>query len=138
MSWSVIDHTADAGLEVSAVSWGDLFHHVAEGFYFLCLDGATLPCCTNHEGRRHVVSLEALDLEELIIEWVNELLFLLESEGVLFFVKHLCVAVEPAFLRAEGVLYPSLSRRVAVKAATYGGMELRRLPHPFLRLYLDM
>ncbi len=138
MGWKVIDHTADAGLEVWATSWHDLFLQVAEGFYCLCLDGAPLLPPEGAAGKTRVLRLETLDLEELVVSWLHELLFLLESEGVFFHPTSLTVTPHPPALVAEGLLFPAPGGRIVVKAATYGGMVLESSPHPFLRLYLDL
>jgi hypothetical protein len=153
MGWKIIDHTADVGLEVEAPSWEELFAQVAEGFYALCLGGAPSLPPEGPAGRARVLRLEALDLEELVVSWINELIFILESEGAIFFPATLTVTTAlPAFvappalpalpappaLVAEGHLGPFPGGRIAVKAATYGGMVLESFPHPFLRLYLDL
>ena len=138
MSWKVLDHTADAGLEVSAASWNDLFLQSAEGFYFLCLDGTAPLAPAVSAGKRHELRLEALDLEELVVSWIHELLFLLESGEGVFRAASLSVTEEPPSLVAKGFLVPSPGARIAVKAATYGGMVLEKVPHPFLQFYLDL
>ncbi|MDI9370697.1 MAG: archease [Synergistaceae bacterium] len=138
MSWKIIAHTADAGLEVSARSWNELFSLAAEGFYHLCLDGAPAPSLQGADGDPHVISIDAVDLEELAVSWLNELLFLLETRYVLFAPSSLSVSDTEATLTAEGVLIPSNHDRIAVKAATYGGIEVNADPSPFLRVFLDM
>ncbi len=138
MPWKIIDHTADAGLEVSAISWNELFRLAAEGFYHLCLDGDPTPAFCERDTIPHSISIEAVDLEELAVAWLNELLFLLETENVLFLPSAISVSETRAALSAKGVLAPSDHVRIAVKAATYGGIVISGNPSPYLRVFVDM
>ncbi|MGD2206527.1 MAG: riboflavin biosynthesis protein RibF, partial [Anaerolineae bacterium] len=75
-----LEHTADLALEVWGAELPDLFAGAAEGMYSLMGDvgGEGLEVTEWHE-----ISLEASDLEILLVDWLNELLFLAETEGLL-------------------------------------------------------
>ncbi len=137
MVWRILNHTADAGLEITAPSWSDVFSQAAEAFFSICLDEAAFPL-HDRGGTFFSLKMEALDLEELAVSWLNELLFLLEVEGAVFYSSALCVTKDPVTLTAEGVLVSGMFRRISVKAATYGEILLRSEPEPFLRIYLDL
>ena len=138
MVWKMLNHTADAGLEISAPSWSEVFSQAAEAFFSVCLEETPSTLRGLKEGRCFSLRIEALDLEELAVSWLNELLFLLEIEGAVFYSSALSVTEEPVTLTAEGVLVTGEFRRIPVKAATYGGILLRSRPEPFLRIYLDL
>ena len=75
-----VSHTADWALRVRGATLAELFAHAAEGMYSLVggrvAEGA--PRITRE------VSLAAPDVESLLVAWLNELLYLTESEAYMF------------------------------------------------------
>jgi riboflavin kinase/FMN adenylyltransferase len=74
-----VEHTADRALQVWGRALPDLFVGAARGMYSLMvdLDG---PVAANWQQLR----LEAWDREALLVDWLNELLFLTETQGLAF------------------------------------------------------
>lgn len=139
MPWNIIHHTADAGFEVTADSLEELFSQAGEAFYFLCLEQTFSRKA--HEGSEQTcaITIDALDLEELMVSWINELLFLLESDSSAFVPEKVTITRRgEMLLEAEGFLISLNSPRISVKAATYGGLEIWESPSAFLRIFLDM
>lgn len=77
--FSFIDHTGDLGLSVSAGTLEGLFICAAEAIVHVLTDRRRI-----REKRAHDFSLEARDIEELLVLWLSELLFLFETRGLLF------------------------------------------------------
>lgn len=74
-----IEHTADAGVEITAGSREELFLLGARALYQLILDyDAVAPA----EERR--VEVKGADLGDLFHEWLAELLYRLDAEGMVF------------------------------------------------------
>ncbi|MBD3236443.1 MAG: hypothetical protein GF330_07055 [Candidatus Eisenbacteria bacterium] len=136
-----IDHTADVALRVWAPSVERLFVEAARGLLSLLTDPETV---TAREGRRLEVS--GLDLEELLVAWLNEILYRFESEGLLL------AEVTSAELsageddhrfgaRCRGERYDPQRHPpgVGVKAATYHNLRIApdRLGHYDVTLVLD-
>ncbi len=111
-----VEHTADRALRV----WGDglpsLFIGAARGMYHLMadLDGlvATEWCD---------VLVESLDPEGLLVEWLNELLFLTEMKGLLF-VDYQIDSLDESTLVARAGGVASEPTKAQIKAATYHGL----------------
>ena len=137
MSWKIVDHTADMGLEVRTDTLEGLFIEAARGLYFVCLHGGA---GMEHleSGERESIRVDGLDLEELMVSWLNELLFVLESRSLLFLPSSVHLRKTPLSLFSEGTLAAVRPVSIPVKAATYGGLVLREVPEPFLRIFLDM
>jgi Uncharacterized conserved protein len=74
-----IDHTADIGVIIFGESLPELFQHAAESFFSIVTEPKTI-----HEIETRSFSLEAPGLEELLVSWLNEFLFLFETQGLLF------------------------------------------------------
>ncbi|MBN1260919.1 MAG: archease [Anaerolineae bacterium] len=119
-TWAEIDHTADVALRVSASDFADLFATAARGMFSLlvALDAVTSSLvCT--------VDLQALDAETLLVDWLNELLYLAESGPALrAFVAFEFAVLEPTHLRAvvRGGEVPGFFNYL--KAATFHNLEI--------------
>jgi riboflavin kinase/FMN adenylyltransferase len=74
-----IAHTADRALWVWGESLPDLFVGAARGMFSMMADTNDLVATEQRE-----VRLQALDAETLLVDWLNELLYLTESTGLLF------------------------------------------------------
>lgn len=74
-----VEHTADRALHVWGDGLPDLFAGAARGMYSLMVDLDGLVATDWRE-----VRLQAWDEESLLVDWLNELLFFTEVEGVLF------------------------------------------------------
>ncbi len=76
--FEILDHTADIGI----VAWGrsllELFVNAAEGMFSLITD-AKEP----REGFQTEIEVEGEDRVELLVNWLNELLYIFETEEVL-------------------------------------------------------
>lgn len=124
-SFQYIDHTADRGVTASAPTLPKLFEAVAHATFALMADHpSTQPSIQRHW------SLKADDLESLLVEWLRELLFSFEVDG-LFWLDFRVEAVDEvtASLLATTYGVPVSAVRLhgaIVKAATYHGLEVRR------------
>jgi riboflavin kinase/FMN adenylyltransferase len=74
-----IEHTADRALRVWAGEVPDLFAGAARGMYALMADVDGLVATDWRE-----IQLQALDWEVLLVDWLNELLYLTEMDDILF------------------------------------------------------
>ena len=74
------DHTADLGLRIRAADLGDLFQTAAEGLFDVIVANRDAVRAVDHE----MVELAAESTEDLLIEWLNELIYLFEIEHRLF------------------------------------------------------
>ena len=94
MTYRFLDHTADVGLEIEAPSLAALFAEAAAAF---------TDTLTVREEVRAVdevrVELTADALDELMIEWLDELNFRFETEGLL--VAEVAVEIESRESRRE-------------------------------------
>lgn len=74
-----IEHTADLGFRVYATSIEGLFVHAAEAFF-----EAILPTESIEERAERQVGVEAEALDELMVNWLDEFLYLYDTEGLVF------------------------------------------------------
>lgn len=125
MSWELIEHTADAGIRVRAEDLDELFAEAARAVVGIMGHGS------GAETRSERVTLEAPDLEALLVDWLSEMLYLFEARDVV--PTRVEAHVRDAPRRLEGVVAgPSTEDFVQegpqVKAITYHGLQVRTGP----------
>jgi riboflavin kinase/FMN adenylyltransferase len=117
-----IDHTADRALKVWAADLPDLYVGAAKGMYSLMGD-------LHEEGQVATqwreVSLEAMDRETLLVDWLNELLFLAEAEGLLFVDFQIRSLTETTLEARAGGIHAPVSK-ANIKAATFHDLAFVR------------
>ncbi len=74
-----LEHTAEAGIIAYGATLAEAFANAAEGMYALIVD---LEGVAEREMRE--VALEGESLEALLVDWLLELVFLTETEGLVF------------------------------------------------------
>jgi len=118
-----IEHTADWAIRVHARDLMGLFAGAAEGMFGLLTDLSQVTPV-----RRFEIDLRAIDVETLLIDWLNELLYLSEEHSVVFtgFTIHDLAVHGGAWLRAQvDGGHPSELFKV-IKAATFHGLSIDR------------
>ena len=119
--WTVLDHTADVRLEVRGSDLKELFSNAAMAFVDLAAPG--VPSGSDSELD---VFLEADTVEELLVDWLRELLFLKETKGF--------IPEESRFIKiSQNVIKARLMGRLGchekggaeVKAVTYHGLSVQ-------------
>lgn len=132
-----LDHTADIGVEVQGADQGALFRNAARALTSLLTDPGVL-----HPLVSLPVAIEAGDTGELLVHWLNTLLYLFETRGFLT-----CGAVfeemSPARLRAtlQGETYEEGRHPVhrVPKAATYHRLQVMEDEGRWVaRVYFDL
>lgn len=115
-----VDHTADWALHVWAPTLEELFVDAARGMYALAgaqvKPGATV---------RRRVELAAEDHESLLVAWLQELLYVTESEE-LAFTGYRIERLDAAHLRAEVEGGPMAHQVKVIKAVTYHNLKINR------------
>lgn len=130
-SYEIIEHTADVGIRASGASLAELFEQAALALADIEGARAAVPA------EAVPVSLEAPDAGALLVDWLNELIYLLEARGLLASVT-VHSASEHA-LQADVGLAPGRPEGLAVKAATYHRLSVARAgPGWVAEVYLDV
>lgn len=122
--FDIIEHTADTGVVAYGADLKEAFANVACGMFSLMAD---LEAVEEEVCRQ--VEVEADDCENLVVSWLNELLFLLDVEGLVFR-RFEVVDLSHTGLNArcygEKLDFLRHSLRGGIKAATYHMLRLSR------------
>ncbi|MDY0020438.1 MAG: archease [Anaerolineae bacterium] len=126
-SWQELNHTADLALHVSGVDLADLFATAARGMAALLVDPEAVALSESV-----TVVLAAPDVETLLVDWLNELLYLGEREETLsVYTTFEFESLTPTALRAT-VRGGGVERYAGViKAATFHNLEVRQTPEGY-------
>ena len=124
--YEFFDHTADIGAVVRGTTLPRLFENAARAMFDLICDRRTV-----RPRRATRVAVTGGSLEDLLVRWLSELLFRLETEGMLF-TSFAVERVDRTLLRARGVARGEPIDRTRhrpkreIKAVTYHQIRLVR------------
>jgi len=121
---SLIDHTADLGIEVEAPSFAALLETAALGMVQVMVDPGRLRAV---ESRR--VTVAGGDREMLLVGLLREVLYLYDTARWLCAAAEVVVAADQRSLtaRLDGEPFDGARHEIAteIKAVTYHGLEVR-------------
>jgi len=108
-----IEHTADLAIRAYGRDTSELFANAAYGMFALMAEPSV-----EAPAREREVSLEATDYESLLVDWLNELIYLHEVEGETYS-QFTFETLSPTTLKAQVTGGPTKSKTTAIKAATF-------------------
>ena len=114
-----VEHVADLALRARGRDRPELFANAAEGMFSLIGDcRRDLPAQCQDE-----IRLEAPDVETLLIDWLNELLYLSEARAAHYFSFDVRRLTSTSLVARVGG-NPSTSREQEIKSATFHNLYL--------------
>jgi SHS2 domain-containing protein len=78
-AFEIIDHTADVGIIAYGVDIKQLFSNAALALFSLITEPESIT-----EKLHHNLEISSEDRDSLLVEWLNELIYLFDAEHVLF------------------------------------------------------
>jgi SHS2 domain-containing protein len=135
--YKVLEHTADLALGVYGKSLEELFSNAAFALFDVLTDLSRV-----EERTTRAISLHALDLEQLLVKWLNELLYYHEVEQLLF-KRFEIKRLEPGCLEATacGEVYREGIHVIftSPKAVTHHKIEVAKGPEGWrARVIIDL
>ncbi len=77
--YELVDHTADVGVKAYGKTLSEAFENAAKGMFDIITDSSEIENIGQYN-----IELEAPDLEQLLVDWLSELLFLNSAKNVVF------------------------------------------------------
>ena len=122
-SFEFIDHTADIGIRVEAPDLEDLFETAGLAFTELVTSADSLDCRVERRFK-----LEEDDIETLLVSWLQELIYFLDTEDLVF--GRFQVKLRDFALEASAwgdVFDPDIhTMKTEIKAVTYHQLEVTK------------
>jgi len=116
-AYEVFDHTADIGIHAFGRTLPELFIHAAQGMESLVVAPEQVRESVSRE-----IAVEGHDVVSLLIAWLNELIFLFDTEYLLFRTFEIKAFTETSLSgRASGEPYDAQRHDLssAIKAVTW-------------------
>ncbi|PJB56998.1 MAG: protein archease [Candidatus Infernicultor aquiphilus] len=123
--FEIIDHTADIGIVAYGKTKREVFINAAKGMFEI-IAGENRDLKENFYAK---IKLEAKSLEDLLIAWLNELLYISEVKLVIlnkFKIKELSDVQIKAEVGGTKINHLSIRIKREVKAVTYHGLEIKK------------
>ena len=121
MSFEEIEHTADRAFRVTGRDLADLLENAACAMQ--ALDGFT---ATAESSMTREIVVEGVDRESLLVNWLNEILFLEQTHDLVCETFHI-LEVEGHRLRATVQTRACGERHTHIKAATFHNLRIREI-----------
>jgi SHS2 domain-containing protein len=77
--YKFIDHTGDLGIQVFGENLPELFRHAGEAFFHIITERKKV-----RKSMSRKITVNADGLEDLLVNWLNEFVFLFDTEMLLF------------------------------------------------------
>ena len=124
-NYELIEHTADIGIRVKAKNLKELFKNTALSIFEIMAEKKSSIDGDKLEVEKITINQKAQDLEELFINWLNELLSLSSAKGLIFSdfkIKKLDKNNLEA--EAKGIDIKNYKVNTEIKAATYHELKI--------------
>jgi SHS2 domain-containing protein len=118
----ILEHPADMGLEVWGPNLTDVFRLAALGLTSIIVDPASVD-----DRERRTVSIKGSDIENLLVRWLSEILYIYDGEGFLVSdveIMSLHDSGIEATLKGAKTDTGNHQFRVDVKAVTYHQLKI--------------
>lgn len=128
-----VEHTADIAARLTAPDLAGLFEAGAAAFTEAVTDRATVRAAESR-----TVHLEAPELDLLLVDWLEELLYLFETDGLLVAETKAHVIEGPGACALDGRLLGERrdparhGLKLLVKAVTYHGLRIERVNESYV------
>jgi SHS2 domain-containing protein len=128
-AFEIIDHTADVGIIAYGANIKELFANAALAMFSLTIELQSI------EEKLHLdLEVSSKDRDSLLIEWLNELIYLFDAKHVLFN-RFIIESLTHHRLKATcfGEIFDPMRHKIkiGVKAATYHMLKLGKNGHGY-------
>ena len=128
--YKLFDHTADIGVEISGWTKQDLFANAASAVFDILIENRENKTAKAIDKRQKTLTVEGTDVEDLLINFLRELLSLFNGEG---WVVSCCEILEcdnkrlKARLMGEPYSKKKHLIKTEIKAVTYYGLKVDKV-----------
>jgi SHS2 domain-containing protein len=123
--YELIDHTADVGVKAYGKTLSEAFENVAKAMFDIITDNSEIESIG-----QYIIKLEAPDLEQLLVDWLSELLYLNSAKNQVFgfFKVDLDEKNNKLSARIFGDKFAVSKHKIGaeIKAVTYHMLEVKK------------
>ena len=133
--YEFIDHTADVCIKAYGNTISEAFENAAVGMFDIITDKSKIGTVG-----QYTIELEAPDLEQLLVDWLSELLFMNSAKNIVF--SSFNVSIDKKHLSAKvfGEEYDTSKHKmgVEIKAVTYHMLEVHNKKQYYVQVLFDI
>jgi len=120
----IIEHTADVGIEAYGKTLEEAFENAAKGMFSLMIGGGKI----ESKVMREVEIPFDMDVEQLLVDWLSELLYIHDVEHLVFGEFDVEIGKEKLKGKAYGEEYDIKKHGygMEIKAVTYHMLEVKK------------
>jgi SHS2 domain-containing protein len=123
-TYELIDHTADVGVKAFGKNLSEAFQNIAKGMFDIITDNSEIESVGQYN-----LELEAPDLEQLLVDWLSELIYLNSTRNQVFgfFIVDLDAKNKKLIAKIFGDKFDLSKHKIGseIKAVTYHMLEVR-------------
>lgn len=121
--FKIIEHTADIGIEAHGESIEEAFEEAAKGMFYIITGGGKI----ESRAERKIKIKKDMDMEQLLVDWLSELLYIFDVEHLVFGEFDVKINDELiAVARGEEYSREKHGYGMEIKAVTYHMLEIKR------------
>jgi len=136
-TYELLDHTADVGVKAYGKTLSEAFEHAAKGMFDIITDNSEIENTGQYD-----IQLEAPDLEQLLVDWLSELLFLNSANNLIFgfFKVDLDEKKKSLNARVFGEKFNLSKHNIGaeIKAVTYHILEVKKKKPYHVQVLFDI
>ncbi|MEA2055490.1 MAG: archease [Candidatus Thermoplasmatota archaeon] len=135
--YELIDHTADVCIKAFGKNLAEAFENAAKGMFDIITDNSKIENIGQYS-----IELQADDLEQLLVDWLSELLFLNSANGLVFGFFKVELDEENKKLSAKifGEKFNLSKHKIGaeIKAVTYHMLEIKNKKPKHVQVLFDI
>lgn len=135
--YELIDHTADIGIKAYGENLSEAFAHAAKGMFDIITDSSQIESKGEYQ-----IELSADELDQLLVDWLDELLYLQGAENLVFGEFNVSVDEEKGRISAtvSGEEFNTEKHKIGmeIKAVTYHMLEVHKGNPCFVKVLFDV
>jgi len=136
-TYELIDHTADVGIKAYGKTLSEAFENAAKGMFDIITDNSEIESVGQYD-----LELEAPDLEQLLVDWLSELLYLNSARNQVFGFFKIELDEKNKKLKAKvfGEKFDLSKHKIGaeIKAVTYHMLEVKSKKPFYVTVLFDI
>lgn len=136
-TYDIIDHTADIGVKAYGKTLSECFENAAKAMFDIITDKSEIESIGEYN-----IILESSDLEQLLVDWLSELLFLNSAKNLVFGFFKIDLDEKKNSLSAKifGEKYNISKHKIGteIKAVTYHILEVKKKKPYHVQVLFDI
>ena len=135
--YELIDHTADVGVKANGETLAEAYENAAKAMFDIITDNSEIEFVGQYK-----IEIESEDLEQLLVDWLSELLFLNSAKSLVF--SHFKIELNKKEKKISANVFGEkfdLSKHkigTEIKAVTYHMLEVRKKKPYYVKVLFDI